>query len=299
MDFLDIIFTTGLSLVILVLIFRPMEKVFPAKEQKFFRPDWILDLCFFVGQYAVWTSLVLWALSYVNHWITGIIPNDFREGVAAQPWWLQFFEMILLSDFFIYWGHRLQHNNNFLWRFHKVHHSVEHMDWLAAHREHPLDTVYTVGLINLPGFILGFPLESIAGFIAFRGIWAIYIHSNVRLPLGPLRMIIGAPELHHWHHDKARDAGNYANISPLMDIIFGTYTCPDHEPEEFGIHEEVPKNYLGQMLEPVGINLKFILRLRPGYKVGSRRSEVESRRSEVESRRSEVGSRRSEVEGRR
>jgi sterol desaturase/sphingolipid hydroxylase (fatty acid hydroxylase superfamily) len=63
-------------------------------------------------------------------------------------------------------------------------------------------------------------------------------------------MLIGAPELHHWHHDKARDAGNYANISPLMDIIFGTYTCPEHEPE--GIFEEkLPKNYVGQMLYPL------------------------------------------------
>ena len=69
--------------------------------------------------------------------------------------------------------------------------------------------------------------------------WAIYIHSNVRLPIGPLRVLIGAPELHHWHHDRDRDAGNYANISPLMDMLFGTYRCPDHEPEAFGISEPI------------------------------------------------------------
>lgn len=95
-----------------------------------------------------------------------------------------------------------------------MHHSSVHLDWLAAHREHPLDSIYTVGLINLPAFLLGFPLETIAGLIAFRGIWAIYIHSNVRLPIGKLRILIGAPELHHWHHDLDRKAGNYANISP-------------------------------------------------------------------------------------
>jgi sterol desaturase/sphingolipid hydroxylase (fatty acid hydroxylase superfamily) len=140
-----------------------------------------------------------------------------------------------------------------------VHHSAEHLDWLAAHREHPLDTIYTMGLINLPAFILGFPLETIAGFIAFRGIWAIYIHSNVRLPDNqffrvikkPMFWLIGAPELHHWHHDLDRDAGNYANISPLMDIIFGTHVHPDHEPEKFGIKEAFPKNYAGQMIHPM------------------------------------------------
>src|SRR5204863_8268277 len=120
-----------------------------------------------------------------------------------------------------------------------------------AHREHPVDTIYTVGLINLPPFLLGFDLNTLAGLVAFRGIWAIYIHSNVRLPIGPLRMLIGAPELHHWHHDRARDAGNYANISPIMDLIFGTYRCPDHEPESFGILEPISRTYLGQMMHPL------------------------------------------------
>lgn len=236
----------------LVLVFRPLEMLFPAKAgQKFFRPAWWLDLCFFFGQYLLWSGLVFGALLVFRTWLDGVIPSAFRAAVAAQPWWLQAVEVIVLSDFVIYWGHRLQHRVPLLWRFHKVHHSAEHLDWLAAHREHPLDTIYTVGLINLPAFVLGFPLATIAGLIAFRGIWAIYIHSNVRLPLGPLRMLIGAPELHHWHHDKDRNAGNYANISPLMDLLFGTYRCPDHEPESFGIRETSPRTYLGHMLEPL------------------------------------------------
>lgn len=242
----------GLSLLFLVLVFFPMEKVFPAKKtQRFFRPGWLLDLCFFLGQYLIWSAFVLWVLNYFDNWLTGIIPSGFRHRVGTQPWYLQASEVIAGSDFIIYWGHRLQHKLPFLWRFHKVHHSAEHLDWLAAHREHPLDTVFTVGLINLPAFMLGFHLETLAGLIAFRGIWAIYIHSNVRLPIGPLRILIGAPELHHWHHDKNRNAGNYANISPLMDLIFGTYVCPDHEPEAFGIDEPLPGNYIGQLLNPL------------------------------------------------
>jgi sterol desaturase/sphingolipid hydroxylase (fatty acid hydroxylase superfamily) len=113
-----------------------------------------------------------------------------------------------------------------------------------------LDTIYTMGVINLPPFLLGFPLETLAGFLAFRGVWAIYIHSNVRLPLGPLRVLIGAPELHHWHHDRDRHAGIYANISPLMDLAFGTYRCPDHEPTAFGIKEPISRSYSGQLLHP-------------------------------------------------
>lgn len=244
-------FYTALSFAFLVVVFRPLEMAFPARPgQRFFRPAWVTDLWFFLGQYLLWGGVVLWLLTHWGGWLAGMVPSDFRLAVASQPWWLQAIEVVVLSDFLIYWGHRLQHGVGFLWRFHAVHHSAKHLDWLAAHREHPLDTVYTVGLINLPAFVLGFPVETLAGLIAFRGLWAIYIHSNTRIPIGPLRMLVGSPELHHWHHDRARDAGNYANLSPLMDILFGTYRCPAHEPAEFGIREPTPETYLGQLLRP-------------------------------------------------
>ncbi len=251
-DYLKIFEGTLISIAFLCLVFIPMEKIFPANEnQKIFRRHWHTDLFYLLGQYLLWGLLVLWVLSYFSFWLDEIVPESFRKMLRSQPWWLQVIEVVFLSDFLIYWGHRLQHRVDFLWRFHKVHHSAKQLDWLAAHREHPLDSVYTIGLINLPAFVLGFPLETIAGLIAFRGIWAIFIHSNVRLPIGKLRVLIGSPELHHWHHAKDRDAGNYANISPLMDVIFGTYTCPDHEPLEYGIEEDFPEDYLGQLAHPM------------------------------------------------
>jgi sterol desaturase/sphingolipid hydroxylase (fatty acid hydroxylase superfamily) len=243
---------TALSFGFLVLVFVPMELVFPAqKQQKIFRPHWFLDLCFFLGQYFIWGAAVSYVLSFSAPFFSQLLPSDIQTAIQSQPWWLQAIEVVLLSDFLIYWGHRLQHKYAFLWRFHKVHHSSEHLDWLAAHREHPLDTVYTVTIINLPALIFGFDLAGVAGLVAFRGIWAIYIHSNVRLPLRPIRWLIGAPELHHWHHDMNKDAGNYANLSPLMDIIFGTYVCPDEEPKKLGIPEPSPNHYLGFMLTPI------------------------------------------------
>ncbi len=250
--YLYLFFATGLSFVFLSLVFIPMEKVFPAKPlQKIIRNQWLLDLCFFIGQYMIWSSLVYAVLLEFSHWIDAAIPIHFRDIIKSQVWWLQAIEVLIFSDFIIYWGHRLQHKVDFLWRFHKVHHSAEALDWLASHREHPIDSIYTIGLINLPAFIFGFNLNAIAAIIAFRGIWAIYIHSNVRLNLGFIKKIIGSPDLHHWHHDIERDRGNYANISPLMDILFGTYYCPNVEPEKAGLKENFSRNYFGQLMEPM------------------------------------------------
>ena len=251
MNAIGLVVATGASFLFLCLVFRPLEWAFPAKPgQPFLRPQWWTDLAFFLGQYLLWNGAVLWCVERFGSGVQAVVPAGFRASVAAQPWWLQAIEVILLSDFCVYWGHRLQHRVGFLWRFHSIHHSAEHLDWLAAHREHPIDSIYTISLINLPAYALGFPVHTLIGLVAFRGIWAIFIHSNVRIPLGPMRMLLGSPELHHWHHDRDRDAGNYANISPLMDILFGTYRCPDHEPESFGVHEPLPRGYVGQLLHP-------------------------------------------------
>src|SRR5262245_1925529 len=251
MNLYGLVLTTGLGFLYCGLVFRPLEAVFPARAgQGFFRPGWFTDHCFFLGQNLVWGDLMLWGLAHFRDGLDSIVSPAFRQGVSLQPWWLQAVEVVLVSDLLIYWGHRLQHRVDFLWRFHAVHHSAEHLDWLAAFREHPLDTVFTMGLVNLPLYVVGFPVATLSCLIGFRGIWAIYIHSNVRLPIGPLRLLIGAPELHHWHHDRDRSAGNYANLSPLMDLLFGTYRCPDHKPERFGVKGEAPRTYLGHLLGP-------------------------------------------------
>jgi sterol desaturase/sphingolipid hydroxylase (fatty acid hydroxylase superfamily) len=236
----------------LALVFIPMEKVFPAKkDQRIIRRQWILDICYFFGQYLFWSGIILSILYYCHNWIQSIIPEYFVLLINKQALWLQAIEVLLLSDIIIYWGHRFQHKYDILWRFHKVHHSAIDLDWLAAHREHPFDTIYTVGLINLPAFIFGFNLNSIIMVIAFRGIWAIFIHSNVRLSFGPIKKLIGSPDLHHWHHDIERNRGNYGNVSPIMDVIFGTYFCPNHEPTAFGIKEQFSTTYVGQLFHPL------------------------------------------------
>src|SRR5229473_1330013 len=100
-----VVLNTGLLFLFLVLVFRPLEVVFPARPgQHFFRPEWFTDLCFFLGKHLFWTSLVLGALVYLSGWLNGIVPQDFRQAVASQPWWLQALEVIVLSDFCIYWG---------------------------------------------------------------------------------------------------------------------------------------------------------------------------------------------------
>jgi sterol desaturase/sphingolipid hydroxylase (fatty acid hydroxylase superfamily) len=171
---------------------------------------------------------------------------------ARQPSWLCGVEVVLLGDFAMYWGHRLQHHNKFLWRFHAIHHTSETLDFVAAHREHPLDGLYTQMFMNLPAVLLGFSFEGLLGLVAFRGLWATFIHSNIDVPLGPFGLLFGSPRHHHLHHLRDRDAGNYANLAPWIDYLFGTHrdSSGPTPPGSLGLDTPTATTYLALLVQP-------------------------------------------------
>lgn len=241
----------GVGLLGLWLIFGPLEWAFAAHDQKRWRPGAATDLAFFLGQSVVWgaltVSLLHWMLQPLASWSS---LAAVRSSVADLPLALQVVTAIVAGDLLLYWGHRLQHHNAWLWRFHGVHHTAQRLDFLAAHREHPLDGVYTRLIVNLPAVALGLPLDQMLGIIAFRGVWATFIHANVAIELGPLGMLLGAPRLHRWHHALPRNAGNYANLAPWIDWLFGTYHNPARSPSRLGTPEPWPQTYLGLLIHP-------------------------------------------------
>ena len=244
---IHVLLATVASLAVLLLAFAPLERAFPARaRQPFWRPGWRIDLTFFVGQYVVWSAAAVALLGVVHAQVAMHVPH------LGLPTWARAVLAVVLGDLLVYGFHRACHAVPWLWRFHAVHHSAEHLDWLAAHREHPVDGVLTQLCQNLPAFCLGLSFESVAGLVALRGLWAIFVHSNVRLPLGPLRVLLGAPDLHHWHHARvASTKHNFANLAPWIDVLFGTYHRPrGAEDWALGLVDPWPKGYLAQLLEP-------------------------------------------------
>ena len=243
------------SFVVLAAVFIPLERLFPARYPR----GWLerlksVDTLFFFGQYLLWASVAVAALSLLHPYVSPLLPAAVRGAFGAQPAPLQVVEAVFFADLCCYSWHRACHRFDVLWRFHAVHHSAPHVDWLAAHREHPLDGLTTQAALNLPLVLLGVPLSWLAGVIAFRGLWAIFIHSNVKLPVGPLRWLFGAPELHRWHHARQGMARhNFANLAPYLDVLFGTYHRPaGDEAWEVGLDEPQPNGYVAHLMEPFG-----------------------------------------------
>ena len=252
MSLLDRARALGIALVMLTAVFWPLERLFAARRQAWLRPRWATDLAFMAGQYLVWATLALWLLVQVDGLLSKVVPAALRTLVAAWPWGAQVLAAVMLADVSVYWFHVASHRVPWLWRFHSIHHSSRHLDWVAAHREHPVDGFLTQLAINLPAMVLGVDLATLAWLVAFRGLWAIFIHSNVRLPLGPLRALFGAPELHHWHHlETAVTQHNFANLAPWTDLLFGTYHVPPgDESWPLGNPGEPPRGYFAHLVSP-------------------------------------------------
>jgi sterol desaturase/sphingolipid hydroxylase (fatty acid hydroxylase superfamily) len=249
---IDTLGAASYALLWLAFIFVPLEWARPMWPQQLrLRKGLATDLAFFAGQHLLFGALVAWllmrgyALMPRPEWLTSL-----QSTFASQPHWLQGVEVVVLGDLAMYWGHRLQHHNAFLWRFHAVHHTSEQLDFVAAHREHPIDGLYTQFFMNVPAVLLGFSFEGLLGLVAFRGLWATFIHSNVKLPLGPLAMLFGSPQHHHLHHLRQRDIGNYANLAPWIDWLFGTHRHADAPTVELGLDTPAPRGYLGLLAYP-------------------------------------------------
>jgi hypothetical protein len=141
---------------------------------------------------------------------------------------MQFFEVMVLTDFCQYWFHRAFHRFPFLWGFHAVHHSATTMDWLAGARMHFVEIVLLRGLTSLPLLTLGFAPSVMQAYVGFVYIYASLVHANLRGDFDGIGRFIATPRFHHWHHAIEEEAidKNFAVHFPLLDRVFGTYLLP-------------------------------------------------------------------------
>ncbi|MEE8411981.1 MAG: sterol desaturase family protein, partial [Acidobacteriota bacterium] len=70
--------------------------------------------------------------------------------LADAPLWLQFVVFLLLKDFIEWNVHWLLHNVPWLWEFHKLHHSIEELDWIGNFRFHWVEIVVYKTLSYIP-----------------------------------------------------------------------------------------------------------------------------------------------------
>lgn len=243
-----------LELLILALLFIPMERIWALHErQKIFRTGWQTDVKHFFVSHAGVQLISFATMIPVQVAFAWAIKFDFQQKVAAQPLVLQFFEILLCVDLISYWVHRAFHKVPWMWNFHAIHHSSLEMDWLAGSRSHLVDVLVNRTLGFVPIFVLGFSPAAIYAYLVFVSFHAVYIHANVRHRWPGLRWVIATPEFHHWHHTSDEEGidKNFAVFLAFIDVVFRTAHLPDHWPKRYGtVKFQPPESWLGQFAYP-------------------------------------------------
>ena len=243
-----------LNLIFTGILFVPLERLFGRSPQRVFRPEWREDLFYFLISSVMVQSLTFLTLAPVTAMVNATKGMGFRTVVASQPLWLQFIEIIFLTDLVQYWLHRAFHKIPFLWGFHAIHHSARTLDWLAGSRMHFLEIVCLRGATVIPMYFLGFAQPVIYAYLVLVYVYSTYIHANVKFDIEWLKPLVVTPRFHHWHHGIEREAidVNFAIHFPLFDRLFGTYHMPEGEwPKGYGVAgHSVPCGYLRQAAYP-------------------------------------------------
>ncbi len=225
------------------------------------KPDLVTDLlyCFLlpsITSYARIAFLIVGAAA-----ITGVLgagdAKSWLEGghgvFAGWPFWAQVVAYLLLGDVMLYWTHRIFHGRD-LWRYHAIHHSSEHLDWLSAHRFHPVNLIFHSVLVDAILLLAGIAPEVILFVAPFHIFTAWLVHADLDWDFGPFRYVLASPVFHRWHHTGVDEGGekNFAPTFPFIDLAFGTFYMPAGKlPHHFGVDDpHFPKSFEGQMLYP-------------------------------------------------
>lgn len=193
------------------------------------------------------------------------VAADTAAGLAAlvgRPLWpaqwpliVQIVLVIAIADGIDYWKHRLLHTVPCLWRFHALHHGITQLHAFRSARNHFTELLMRFLLVYSPLIVIGAPAAIIFWYTSFISILGLVGHSNVRLYVpSVVHPLLMTPQVHWLHHsiDRSVSDTNYANILPIWDILFGSFSHPDsHTLETVGVVDNpIPSSFIGQFMSP-------------------------------------------------
>ncbi len=237
-----------------------LEMVFPwRKDQSIFRRDFWLDGFYMFFNFFIFAIVIsgVYKMIEVLFFDLGITAKSLALiDISDWPKWSQLLVFFVVIDFVQWFTHVLLHRYEFLWRFHKVHHSVKEMGFAAHLRYHWMENILYKPLKVFGVMILGGFEPEQAFIVHFIAITIGHLnHANIKITWGPLKYIFNNSVMHLYHHIKELPEGRNRGINfgislSIWDYIFGT----DHVPEDSGTielgfpdEESFPKGFFGQL----------------------------------------------------
>lgn len=108
---------------------------------------------------------------------------------------------LVVFDFIAYWTHRGQHQIEWWWRLHSLHHAQRQMTMWSDNRNHLLDDIIVDVIVVLVAQLIGVAPGQFIAIVALTQLSESFQHANLRLWFGRVgERLWVSPRFHRLHH---------------------------------------------------------------------------------------------------
>ncbi len=227
------------ELAVLFALLRPLESMMPVHKLSNPRARWNDFIYTALHRLGLFSVAIFFTLDPLMHWLAGALRLEgvlsFNLGLwpAGMSPVVSFFLYMVVIDFFQYWFHRAQHQFNWWWGLHSLHHSQRDMNLWSDNRNHLLDDLLADLYKALIALAIGVQPVHYVLLVAISNALQSLQHANVRIHFGAVgERLLVSPRFHRMHHaigigHESHGTGtlggcNFAVLLPVWDILFGT-----------------------------------------------------------------------------
>ena len=140
---------------------------------------------------------------------------------------------LVVLDGLNYWIHRGQHQFEWWWRLHSLHHAQRQMSMWSDNRNHLLDDLLKSVIVVVVAQLIGIAPGQFVAIVAFTQLSESFQHANLRLWFGRIgERLWVSPRFHRLHHSVGtghESSGkntlggfNFGVLLPWWDMLMGT-----------------------------------------------------------------------------
>jgi sterol desaturase/sphingolipid hydroxylase (fatty acid hydroxylase superfamily) len=220
----ELMFTQGLfGLAILAFVALLMlEKVRPYRNfsRKIYKESIVTNTSAFLLNNVILATLRASSLFLVAQEFSGFGLLGSMDNTPLK--WLLAFGFF---DFAIYIWHVASHKYEYLWRFHKIHHSDKSFNVSTGFRFHVFDLLLEIIYKSVFVVVIGVNAYLVLCIEILELFFIFFHHANISIPNEQLiSQVIITPSLHRTHHSTLRSEhdSNYGIVLSVWDKLFAT-----------------------------------------------------------------------------
>lgn len=230
-----------LQLAVMAAVIAPLQRwrpVEPVTDRQAIRTDILYTLVHRLGLFRVALFFAfgpLWDGLFGLLRVQGLTTfhlDALWPGVTDIPW-VSLLLYLVVFDFVHYWIHRGQHQFEWWWRLHALHHSQRQMTMWTDNRNHLLDDLLSDTLVVIVAQLIGVAPGQFVAIVALTQLSENFQHANLRMWFGRVgERLWVSPRFHRLHHAigighesqgrKTLGGHNFGVLLPWWDMLFGT-----------------------------------------------------------------------------